>query len=462
MLTRFYFALLIAAALLAAACSSTPPLMPRSDGGPDTTPEVAPPDQNPPDQGPPDGSPDQVVSQPLTAAQSFVVKGTLKLTAAPGNPMFANVPTMQEFFVRIDPVAKTLISATPGQAARSTVSSTDGLTFDVVDGLTFPLVTNTCGGSVTYSTFKFTAGKQGLSGSATGTASIFSGDVGYQFNARLDFTGVPDTEGPSLMVPPAAVDPLRALLLIASEPLAASTAVTLVSGGDTINLKPSLPNGVGVVTGFEKPQLSLRYGATYNVVVAPWVDLTGIAGATPKQLTTTAVPPLAAEDGFEGTATTVGGAKIIDATVLPPITGQRSVLMSAAYGASLPFGNMSSTQLTVRLAVAAGDRFVRFSLRPLGTFQTPAATFNTAIRVAVPGGAITVVPMPPHEPFRTQQTVPGAGNPIWMGDVRTVEVPLPDGTTNEVVFDFSTSNVSFGCGPPEPTTSYLLDDLRAE
>jgi len=31
-----------------------------------------------------------------------------------------------------------------------------------------------------------------------------------------------------------------------------------------------------------------------------------------------------------------------------------------------------------------------------------------------------------------------------------------------VVFDFSTSNVSFGYGLPIPTTSYLPDDLRVE
>ena len=49
-----------------------------------------------------------------------------------------------------------------------------------------------------------------------------------------------------------------------------------------------------------------------------------------------------------------------------------------------------------------------------------------------------------------------------MGDVRTVEVPLPAGATDQVVFDFSTFNVSFDCGLPAPTASYLLDDLRVE
>jgi hypothetical protein len=116
--------------------------------------------------------------------------------------------------------------------------------------------------------------------------------------------------------------------------------------------------------------------------------------------------------------------------------------------------------MTVRLAVNPGDRFVRFSLRPISSYSSSSTvgTYRTSIRCAVPGGEIVRVALPTTETLGAPQMLAN-GVTVWLGDPRSVEVALPAGTADELVFDFSTRRSS-DCGPPEPTASYLLDDLR--
>jgi hypothetical protein len=58
-----------------------------------------------------------------------------------------------------------------------------------------------------------------------------------------------------------------------------------------------------------------------------------------------------------------------------------------------------------------------------------------------------------------------------VGDVRTVEVPLPPDATSEVIFDFTVSAsgvtiqnglITSACGLVPPPASYLVDELRVE
>lgn len=153
----------------------------------------------------------------------------------------------------------------------------------------------------------------------------------------------------------------------------------------------------------------------------------------------------------------VGGAPIVDASVLPPITGLRSaVLAGSLTPATLP----GTRHLGVRLALQSGDKVVRFNLRPWGNYQGTLGTSNLAIVVAVPGGASTTKPMPGAVALSTMLVV--GSNTVWLGDVIHVEVPLPSGAASEVVVDLNTYPVQSSCGLQPTNASYLVDDLRAE
>ena len=166
--------------------------------------------------------------------------------------------------------------------------------------------------------------------------------------------------------------------------------------------------------GFVVPSTrSPRYGATYQLAISPWQDLAGNPGAPLGTLVTVPLPPLFAEDGFEGPATTVGGAQIVDASMLPPITGSQSALVKPNYG------RVEGSRLTVRLPVQPGSQVVRLDVRALSANQTP----------------------PP------------------------VEVPLPSGVVSEVLFDMDTPmTLAPGLGGTVSTgaRSYLVDNLRIE
>jgi hypothetical protein len=399
----------------------------------------------------------------LSSAQSYVVTGQLHLTPASSAPAPVSPPSTseQQLVLRVDPSGNTALLAIPGQAAKSALASDDGVAFRTTAPITLSLGYGSCGSSATYNDFHFTAVADGVSGAATGTAYIADGDVDYPYTAVFDFTGVPDLAGPSLAGTNAALDPLAALPLTSSEPLPSGTTARLVSAQDSIDLIARLPTGTDVVTAFDKPDVALRYETTYAVAVDPWTDLAGNPGTAAGQVVTTQPPPVAAEDGFEGAGATVGGAAVVDATVVPPINGSKSVFVSPrGFGPQL--AGISSTRLTVRLAVTPDDRFVRFTLRPLSPYTSGGtSTYSVSIKIAAPGGAIARVTLPPQETLGSQQTLPG-GASVWMGDSRPIEVALPAGTVDEVVFDFIAAAPSSGCGLYPPTASYLLDDLRVE
>ncbi len=403
---------------------------------------------------------------PLSAPQSFVVHGQLTLTSLPGLTLpqsIGTLPTAQDFVLRVDPAGGTSLIGAPGEAVPALFASDDGVAFKSTDSLNLQLLDQLCAGSAArYSDFHFSATSDGVTGMATGTAEIIHGDVGFGYMARLDFTGIPDTAGPSLAnsATNPDPDPLRPLSLLASEPLPAQVTAQAVGGGDTIPLIPFLPAGAGAGIGFfSKPNIALRYGTTYTIAVDPWTDLAGNAGTPIAALTTIEAPPLVAEDGFEGADATVGGAAVVAATILAPISGQKSALLSSDYGLLTLAGGVSG-RLTVRLAVSPGDRFVRFSLRPLAQYSQVVGTYGTSIRMAVPGGEIANIALPTTETLSVQQTLPN-GASVWLGDVRTVEAPLPATVGSEVVFDVDMYQ-SFQCGLPVQGVSYLLDDLRVE
>jgi hypothetical protein len=203
------------------------------------------------------------------------------------------------------------------------------------------------------------------------------------------------------------------------------------------------------------------------------MDLAGNPGTALPKLITNVAPPLVPQDGFESAGATLGGVHIIDASTLPPISGKKSALVTGRLGSlsNLPIDD--SFHMALRLAVKPTDRVVRFALRPIASLGRSADTRGTLIRVAVPGGTITVATLPQEEDLKIEQSLSGVpyASKAWFGDVRTVEVPLPPDATSQVIFDFAISAsgaalengiITSACGLIPAPASYLVDDLRVE
>jgi len=395
---------------------------------------------------------------PLTASAGFEAHGTLTFkpsTAAVGTR--PDLPTTQDLLLYVDPTAGTLIAASQGQASLVPVTTADRIHFTTMSMLYFQLPSSLCRVSLSYSSLSFTVQGGQITGSASGTALAIEGDVAYSYDAELTFTGTADTHGPGLLLAAQGIDPLSPPVLTPNEPLPATATAQLTSDADMIALEPR-PGMSQVVTSFRVPAgRALRYGAKYQVAIVPWKDLSGNAGAAIGSFTTVAAPPLVAEDGFEGSATMVGGAQIVDASVLPPITGTRSAVLVASSTSTAIAG---TRRLGVRLAVQTGDKLVRFNLRPWGPYQATLGTSNLAITVAVPGGASTIKSMPGAAALSLKVMV--GSNTVWLGDVIPVEVSLPTGASSEVVVDLNVNPDQSPCGLQPTNASYLVDDLRVE
>ena len=401
---------------------------------------------------------------PIESPHSFVVHGKLTLTPPAISP---DVPSSEDFVVRLDPDRGLLTVGGPSFAAQAGTQNNSGSSFDATGPLAIPLADLTCGSMTNYTKFHLVLDGADMTGTATGRAEVARSDVIDLSDAVLTMTGRPDDVAPTLGPDQGDFDPLAGLLLPASEPLPSNVAVSLVTGTETVPLEPSVAAGTGgLVVGFGKGETALRYATTYQVTAsAGWMDLAGNPGAALPHILTIAAPALVAEDGFEAGAATVGGARVVDATILPPITGQRSVALVVDRGS--PQDDVSpvligSQRLTVRLAVSAGDTAVRFSVRPFGRVLGSVSTFRASFRAAAPGGAIVGVKLPDTETLGTMATVGAGATPILLGAVRTIEMPLPAGTVDEIIFDANVANPDLGCGPPPDEVNYLLDDLRVE
>jgi hypothetical protein len=415
------------------------------------------PDENrgdPDVSGPPD---DGAVLPP--GARSYVVEG--KLTLRPvlaTNPGIVYTPDHHDFVLHLDPAAGALAIGNAGWATRVAVTTRDGFTYQATEPVSVPISPATaCGSSAVYNRFTVTVGPGGLTGLAEGRIEVTMGDVRFPFDGTLTMTGKDDTVGPTFGPDRVDVDPLAPLSLIASEPLG-EVSGRLTAGGEVLVLTPILAARV-LTIGFEKPAPdALRYGTSYELGVAPGpTDLAGNPAGPPTKVVTVAAPPLIPEDGFETAGSTVGGARVIDASVLPPVSGTRSVLLGPRTTA-LP-GLLPPGALTVRLAVSPGDRVVRVALRPLGWNQVFASTY-AVVQIAVPGGRIARLALPPTETVTTPATV--EGRTVYLGDARTAELTLPFGVEGEIVFQARTDAAPADCGLLPPTAGYLIDDLRVE
>lgn len=403
---------------------------------------------------------------PLTVPAAFEVQATLTLKpdTNPGT-VASPLPNSQDLLLYVDAVALTVQASVAGQTATAGLTTTDGASFATTGALGFRipaigcLAGGTCFVDLSYSSFHFTVSGRTLSGSAAGSALVFGCEAGERFAATLSFTGAPDMHGPALMVPPNPVDPLHPPTISASEPLPATAKAQLVSPVETIDLVRAA--WALAPSSFVVPaDRALRYDTQYQVVITPWQDLAGNVGGSLGSIVTSPAPALFGEDGFEGAAASVGGATIVGASVLPPISGNRSAVVSGPRNAGVV--GTESPRLTVRMAVHPGAQVVRLSLRPWSRTQLadPVGLGNATFSIAAPG--VPLVTQSPTGTAMLSTSIATGMSTVWAGEVIPLEIPLPTGALPEVVFDMSLLPEQLFCSVSPPAVSYLVDDLRVE
>jgi hypothetical protein len=374
-------------------------------------------------------------------------------TSAVGNRPDSHTFTMS---LDLDQKSGPVIIGWPGGGVVKTFTKTaDG--FRVAGPVRISIPQNGCDGYVTYDALTFRFGNEptgSVAGDGHGTLSwIVQGDLLYEATIDAHATGVPDDELPRLAFTATEdiTDPLSPFTVTASEPLAPEAYVSLVSAhGERFDLQAS--GTENFTSGFLAPTKTLRYGEPYQLIVDGAVDLAGnVAGMGPV-FTTHPVPPLIPEDGFETSPALGGGAaQLIDTRNGTPIAGDSSLYVPPGVPASV-------TQLAVRLAVAPGDKVVRFSYR---TVEEAYASDFSYYRVFTPGGDASGLRLPASSATPTPAQI--AGEEVALGPVYTAEIPLPATATTEVYFARTTESGRFNCmSSGFRITGIIIDDLRVE
>jgi hypothetical protein len=312
-----------------------------------------------------------------------------------------------------------------------------------------------CGGYVQYDYLRVEVDASGrLTGSGWGSLNTSDGEMRDSTFATMVLTGVPDSEPPTLYLSPGGdvADPWTPIWIVASEPLPGQQKwpVLRSAGGDEVDFESAMDEFVSVLN---KPQRMLRFGDEYRATFQGITDLPGNemhpAGAA---FTTRPPPPLIAGDGFESiTEATLGGAQVLSGAGAPVLAGTRSLYIP-------PVATLASqTQLAVRLAVAPGQKLVRFDFRTVN----PSAASITWIVAGVGGELETATPASDVGAPTTAATI--NGTEVALGPTRHVEIPLRPDVRGEVAV-VRTAAQGGRCGgpPPPPVPGAIIDDLRVE
>jgi hypothetical protein len=382
-------------------------------------------------------------------------------------PTLGSIPDHLDVTVVMDTRTPSMVFGGTGTGVRVSLRRLgDSYTATIPFGLSLnPARRPLCDGlrSIRYTHLELTARPNGVDGTGEAVVEgVAGGDVVWLVPVTLAVSGVPDRTGPDFGPELRDLDPLPEVTFLAPEPLPLGTSAALIgSDGARIELSPMTTIPVrpddAFTIGFRLQEQPLRYGAGYQMELVPGSDLAGRPLARTLAVHTADLPPLLPEDGFESAGDMVGGAQVVDATTLPPIAGARSVLLPPSAWAGLPVATRG--RITVRLAVEPGDTRVRLSVQPVSMSERFFSGNGEFFRVAS-GGAITRLAREAREEPVTVsgRTTPG-GLGVWLGRAATVEIPLPPGTKDEVVFDASNENAF--CSWPM-SDGYLLDDLRVE
>jgi len=418
-------------------------------------------DVPPPIDVPPafDAPPDVSIDAPLfTGVRSFVVTSQIMRDGGIGS-----FPSSHVFTLVLDGDRRIAIAGGAGEGNAAPLVPLAGGVLQIAGPLSFTTA-GTCNGStIRYEDMRVTIDANGaLSGNGRGQLFTVSGDVAFSTSATMSLTGVKDVQPPTLSLSGVAADPFGSFSLVPSEPLPLGVRPVLrVAGGESTELAASTTTttAVSVVTGFLKPAKVLRYATQYEILIDGITDFAGNPGSAGTSLfTTNALPPLAAEDGFEGvTGTTFAGAQVLSEAGASIITGAKSLYIAPSAAQSV-----GQPPLALRLALAAGDTVVRFAYRTVspGSSSSPAFTFGVTWALGSEGGAIGAGSMPSDSGATTPATI--GGTAVTLGPITTATFTLPAGAANEVVLQ-RTVRAPVNCGPPLPyVAGIIIDDARAE
>lgn len=246
-------------------------------------------------------------------------------------------------------------------------------------------------------------------------------------------------------------NPLDRVSVIASEPVDASTQVTL-TGTSTLPLlaaEVSNPPPSGAAIGFYSPQI-LPLGGTWQLE-ADGKDLAGHAlalGATSGSLSTLADPGVYTPDGFEGALSGVSGssATVTGYGSIPAISGERSLWLEA------------NSQVFVHLRRQSNEKNLHFAVR---AFAGPRGSVNTPknVRAGVVGGT-QVVTLDPKYSLPAADEATGDAELPSVGSAMEFDAVL-DEPGQDVLLSIGNrycQDAFFGCQP----SAWMIDDLTLE
>ncbi|HXI58182.1 MAG TPA: hypothetical protein VNO55_19080 [Polyangia bacterium] len=404
---------------------------------------------------------------PTTEERSFEVTAILTVSG-PVTPSTPLTFIQQRFTLVLDPVALTMMLGNESGISQVPVTTDDHVTFRAVGDVTaYSTVQTSSGAPVTYDRFQVRIDGDRLDGQGAGVVVAPAKCQGStQSPVTGEIVGTADRSGPSLQRPyMGGANPLAITNVIASEPLPATTRATLTAPGDTVDLLPVVGSTSDALAGFQTPPgRALLFGQMYQVVIDPWADFAGNPGLPTPSFMTIAMPPLDAQDGFEGTGPIASGPAPPpnpSSNLFPPISGSRSALIGGSFGQLNPT-TPGDDSLWRRLTVPAGAQKVHFALRPIGKSQATLPTTGTTVYVGVPGAGVNTGQFPATVDLTTPVTVSSWPQPFFLGDIQTIEIPLPDGAKDEVVFSLHNRYNPGGCLGTETVMAYLIDDLVVE
>jgi hypothetical protein len=401
------------------------------------------------------------------AVRSYVVTATLTVTPPPGDRgAWTSFPATQTFTFVWWPSRCRFVASAGGALASGAVTTTDERTFHAAGSfpISLPFATS-CDSIATIEYDELTFGIDGtLLGAGRGTARYQTGDEVLSAPVTATFTSVVDAVPPGFVLPTGLVDPLAPLAVPISEPVSAIGTAGLVGTTSVVpvTLAPADVDPTDLaIGGLTKANVALRYGETYEIVTDHFSDFGGnVPRAHTATLTTSPLPPLAEQDGFESvTGTMFAGAGVLRGGPLTPIAGTTSLLLNTGFGGGfgfLPYDLGSS--LSVRLAVAPGATVVRFEAQLIAPDPVDAAAFVGALRVGSVGLPVSSSMNVAGTSF-ARVTLPGNGD-VFISPVQTVSLPLPEVVSDEVVFEIV--GVTFACGLPPSPTVLVVDNLRVE
>ena len=280
---------------------------------------------------------------------------------------------------------------------------------------------------------------------------IVSGDSGTYAKVSIAFKALPDDSQPKLSAHWEMANPLDRVEVIASEPVDASTKVTL-TGTSTLPLvatQVSDPPPSGAVIGFYSSQI-LPLGGTWQLE-AEGKDLAGHAlalDATSSPLSTLTDPGVYTPDGFEGALSGVSGSSqtVTGYGSVPAISGEHSLWLEP------------SSQLLIHLRRQSNEKNLHFVVRGFAASNGQVnATKN--VRAGVVGGT-QVVTLEPKYPLPEARDATGDVSLPWVGGALEFDAVL-DEPGQDVLLSISNSycqDFFFGCRP----SAWMIDDLTLE